>query len=541
LKTMVVIQARTTSSRLPAKVLLPVTGYPLVVLAAKRAANTGRDVIVATSDEESDDYLAEVLRSCGIKCFRGSLQNVLLRFVLALKDLSDETIVFRLTADNVLPDGYLIDEVESDFITRGVEYLVCNGINSGLPYGLSVEVTRLKHLRDALDDDPIENDKEHVTTAVIRKFGLTYFDKYLAHSMGNFRCTVDCLDDYLLIADIFRSVKDPVAENSLSLIERLKKSHNQPILTKPANKLVFGAVQLGLDYGITNTQGMPSSELTEKLLKTAIVNGVERIDTANAYGSSEIAIGKALGLGWKSRVSVITKLAPLNEMPNNLVPEACAAFVDASIYRSMARLGISRIDTLLLHRASHLTNYHGCVWNRLLFHKKIGTVGAIGVSVQSPEELLLSLDFTEIDHIQMPYNIFDWRWDGLIERIYKVKAERKLVIHLRSIYLQGLLLVRDELFWNKANLSNTSEIFNWLDRSVSGLARNSVEDLCVAYVNGLDWVDGIVIGMETVEQLIENLRLVDRPPLNACERENLVKSRPVLSESVLNPSLWKQT
>ena len=104
-----VLQARTNSSRLPGKVLLPIKGIPLAVLAAKRAANTGRNVIIATSLESSDDGLAALIQSNGLRCFRGSLKNTLDRFVSALSVYDDQDIVFRLTADNVFPDGALLD------------------------------------------------------------------------------------------------------------------------------------------------------------------------------------------------------------------------------------------------------------------------------------------------------------------------------------------------------------------------------------------------------------------------------------------------
>jgi hypothetical protein len=51
----------------------------------------------------------------------------------ALVEMKDQTIVFRLTADNIFPDGKLLDEIEQDFINRGLDYLCCNGENSGLP------------------------------------------------------------------------------------------------------------------------------------------------------------------------------------------------------------------------------------------------------------------------------------------------------------------------------------------------------------------------------------------------------------------------
>ena len=144
-----VLQARTNSSRLPGKVLLPIKGVPLVVLAARRAANKGIDVVVATSKEESDDALVRVLQEYGISFYRGSLNNTLERIVGALSGFDDETRVFRLTADNVVPDGQLLEEIAKDFENRKLDYICGNGVESGLPYGVSAELTYLKHLREA--------------------------------------------------------------------------------------------------------------------------------------------------------------------------------------------------------------------------------------------------------------------------------------------------------------------------------------------------------------------------------------------------------
>jgi spore coat polysaccharide biosynthesis protein SpsF (cytidylyltransferase family)/aryl-alcohol dehydrogenase-like predicted oxidoreductase len=538
LNSIAVIQARTTSSRLPAKVLLPVAGYPLVVLAAKRAANTGRDVIVAISDESTDDYLAEVLAASEIRFFRGSLKNVLSRFVVALESFEDEKIVVRLTGDNVLPDGHLIDEVEKHFIENKLEYLICNGADSGLPYGLSLEMTRLKHLRSASRESSVAFDIEHVTPAIRRKFGSHYFKKYLSKKMGNYRVTVDCLNDYLQIVDLFGSVKNPVEEDSIYLIEKLRHKVQKPISDYPEKKIVFGAVQLGMQYGVANSTGKPDFDLSKKMLETAIDNGVGVIDTASAYGDSEWIIGKSLDQGLKSRVSIITKLDPLENLPSQAGPSVCDAFVDASVYGSLTKLGIERIDTLLLHRGSHLTQFDGAIFDRLLFHLKAGRIGSLGVSVQSPEELIEAIDHQEVEHIQMPFNLLDWRWDNAIEQIRKTRASRRLIIHLRSVYLQGLLLLRDEKAWQSANRAHSDVIFHWLDDSIQRFERGSVQDLCIAFVKGLDWVDGIVIGMETYDQLVENLVIFSKDPLTAPQRDELIAKRPYVQESTLNPSLW---
>src|SRR5690606_24418356 len=85
----------------------------------------------------------------------------------------------------------------------------------------------------------------------------------------------------------------------------------------------------------------------------------------------------------------------------------------------------------------------------------------LGVSIQNIEELEKVLDFSLITHIQLPVNLLENRWDQVIRKIIDVRKERKLKIHARSVLLQGLILSKDRDLWTKANISNTSDIFNW--------------------------------------------------------------------------------
>ena len=124
MKYVVILQARTTSTRLPAKALLPIAGYPSVSLAALRAANAGGEVIVATSDDASDDALAAEVQTHQIRVVRGSLHDLLARFHRATDSLSDNDIVVRLTADNVVPDGHLAQDLASALHGFRQEYSV---------------------------------------------------------------------------------------------------------------------------------------------------------------------------------------------------------------------------------------------------------------------------------------------------------------------------------------------------------------------------------------------------------------------------------
>lgn len=540
MSSIVVLQARTNSSRLPGKVLLPIKGMPLAVLAAKRAANTGRDIIVATSLEPSDDGLAALIQSYGLKCFRGSLENTLDRVVSALLVHDDETIVFRLTADNIFPDGALLDEIESEFMAKGLDYLCCNGEQSGLPYGMSVEVTRLGHLREAAANSDCIYDQEHVTPYIIRKFGSTYFQKYINLKKSHFRCTIDCLDDYIGIQKVFSDVDDPVYEQSFALVNRLEKAHFQPLASSPTPKLVLGTAQLGGNYGIANTTGQPNKKQCQELIKMAVANGVVYLDTARAYGNSEVMIGQSLKDGWEGRAKIITKLSPLQDCPQDASISILHAFVDASIYKSCSALRVQKIDVLMLHRVSHLSDWNGGVWQRLLDLQSSGVIGELGASVQNPEELSKALEISEINYIQLPFNLLDWRWDSIIPKISAIKALRNLTIHVRSALLQGLLPSMDEGHWLQANVEQAFVIRDWLLNQAITCQRTNVTDLCLSYVNAMAWVDGVATGIDNMSQLIENINYFNLPPLSSDQVKRIQNSRPKLCEATLNPALWRK-
>lgn len=539
MRSVVILQARTNSTRLPGKVLLPIGGFPLVVLAALRAGNKGRDVIVATSDEASDDGLASVLNSYGISVARGSLNDTLGRIVAASAAYDDEDLIFRLTADNTFPDGELLDALENDFLNRKLEYLCCNGADSDLPYGVSVELTYVKHLREAAQSTNDSYDREHVTPYIVRKFGVDFFTGYRGKQLGVFRCTVDCLDDYLSVSHVFRNVADPINANILDLCEKLPETKYAPVTKAKASKLVFGTAQLGLKYGIANTAGQPSSDLSTSLIKNAISNGVVFLDTARAYGTSETVIGSVQEQGWGGRAKIITKLSPLDECPKDASSEVVKAFVDASIYQSCSELKLSSLDVLMLHRVSHISDWNGAVWKRLQDLRELGVIKALGVSVQSPIELASILQMDEISHIQMPFNILDWRWDDLIPALEKKKLTRDLTIHVRSALLQGLLTSSNPSHWGRAGVNDYAAVQFWLETKARELNCVNTTHLCLNYVRSLSWVDGVVVGMETSQQLFDNVKLFGDKPFTSDELCLAIESRPFISPDSLNPSTWR--
>lgn len=510
-----------------------------MVLAAKRAANKGIDVIVATSNEQSDDALVRVLQQYDIPFYRGSLNNTLERIVEALADYSDETRVFRLTADNIVPDGQLLEEVAQDFEERKLNYICCNGIESGLPYGLSVELTYLKHLREAGASTQDKADQEHVTPFIRRRYGTSSFSKYKQRNLGHYRCTVDCLDDYLAIENLFLEVDEPIQVPFNELLPEIKRNRFQPTSNNPASKLIIGTAQFGLHYGIANAGGQTAPDIAEVILKTAIVSGVEGIDTARAYGNSEKVIGCALKSGWMGRVPIVTKLSPLDDCPKDASEKVINAFVDSSIYQSMRELGANKLDVVMLHRAQQLQSMNGKVLERLLQHKEEEQIDSIGASVQTPNELEIALNSKHVSYIQMPYNLLDWRWDKMIPLIQKRQKERNLKVHVRSSLLQGLLSSDNPEYWARAYVNDNQQVIGWLKQLLIRTRTRDIVDLCLNFVRSQSWVNGVVVGMESLEQLNQNIKTFCEDEMSIEMLELIQKTKPVLKEETLNPALWK--
>lgn len=218
----VVLQARTSSKRLPGKALLPVGGMPLTLLAAKRAIRSGFDLVVATSISYYDNVLTETLESNKIKVCRGPLEDVLKRFVFATQDLKDTDICVRITGDNAFPDGDLICTLINRFQELAVPYLSTSDLFSTTPsFGISAEIFKIRYLREADKVVSELKDRKHVTSYFRKNLGSNSFETQSSTlgGVGGLRCSIDTLEDYVNIASFFLTVKEPVETLWSKLLE----------------------------------------------------------------------------------------------------------------------------------------------------------------------------------------------------------------------------------------------------------------------------------------------------------------------------------
>ena len=539
----VVLQARTSSTRLPGKVLLPLCGLPVVVLAARRAARDGIETVVATSTDFSDDRLADTLARHEIRHVRGPLDDVLARFIAATADLDDGDICVRFTSDNVFPDG--------DFVRRliaaaeGSGYAGLAGGSDGLPYGLAGEAMRVGLLRQADRGARDAHDREHVTPWIIRQTGRNApaIPRVDALDLSALRCTIDTLDDYRTVIAALAGLADPVAAPWPELCRRLARwaERAQPFV--PArivagelqSSLVLGGAQFGMPYGIANRAGKPGDEELRAILGLAEAAGVAHIDTAAGYGDSEHRIGSALDAD--SPLGIVTKLPP-HLTDGEPTTSEVAQRVHVAIDRSLWLLGRSRLEAVLLHRFEHFAAAEGIIWRTLLALQAEGRIGRIGASVYRPEELSALLASPEVGLVQLPFNILDRRWlEPDIQRA--IAARPDVVLHGRSALLQGLLTIDDPLQWPISDSNLARRCIAGLQSAATSLRRGGVADLCLAYARAQPWLAGVVVGAETAAQMAENIRLFRTPALTPAEAEAVAASLPSpLPEQLLNPALW---
>lgn len=557
MKVVIIMQARTTSSRLPGKALLPVAGYPAAILAALRGSNRNRPIVLATSDDASDDQLAAEGREHGVEVFRGPLQDVLGRYALVAASLPDDDIVVRLTGDNVVPDGALVEELVHGLECSGAEYATMEPLVSRTPYGLFGEAFWVSTLRKAAAQAVDAADREHVGPWMKRNCRRTVLVPRMAgdENFSHLRCTIDTPEDYQRILDLFEGVSNPVQVAWVDLVRKLPSvSAEHPsripyrwVSGHVHSELTLGTAQLGMDYGRVNDFGKPSRAEAIVLVREAIECGVTAFDTARAYQESESVLGEALSGGWRRQARVITKV-DLSSLGKSVLGKSTfekstsderevRLKVDESIRGSCRALRRETLDTVLLHLWEDREMCSGAAWRRLVEHRESGRVAAIGVSVYEPWQALEALGDEQVQHLQIPMNVLDWRWKaaGLDRAI----AERSdVVIHARSALLQGILAHGAER-WPKVADFDGASCARKLVALAEKFQRDGVVDLCLAYVRSLAWITSVVVGCETVAQLRRNVDLFLKPRLSEEECEELERVLPQAPDTLLNPSKWK--
>lgn len=214
----VIIQARTGSTRLPNKVLLPLGNKTVLENVVERIkyCNLVDEIIVATTDSAKDNPIVELCTSNRIDCYRGSESNVLSRYYEAAKAYNLDIIV-RVTSDCPLIDPKVIDELLVNLMDDQADY-VTNSMPPSFARGLECSAFTFNALREAYLNATTDYHKEHVVI-YIRENHEKFKIKNVKNSRDDtkYRITLDELDDYKLLKIIY---DDLYKENEIISVEQ---------------------------------------------------------------------------------------------------------------------------------------------------------------------------------------------------------------------------------------------------------------------------------------------------------------------------------
>lgn len=285
------------------------------------------------------------------------------------------------------------------------------------------------------------------------------------------------------------------------------------------SKLFLGTVQFGLNYGINNKEGRVSEEEVNNILRLAAMSGIKILDTAYFYGNAMERIGN-----FHRNSDVIFDV-------NTKFKIDPVVTITEQLTESLTCLAIASVDTYFYHSFSDYANNPG-ILDELKELRKKGYFKKIGVSIYNNDEMQQCINDDQVDVIQLPFNLFDnnHHRGGLI----KAAKERGKEIQVRSVFLQGLF------FMDIPDLpSRLYSLAHYLTKiqTIASELNVSIAELALAYVKKQPFIDGIIIGVDSASQLVDNFLAtgfeMDEYYYNRVN-EIIVKEK-----ALLNPQNWQ--
>ena len=290
------------------------------------------------------------------------------------------------------------------------------------------------------------------------------------------------------------------------------------------SKIALGTAQFGLPYGLSNTHGQVDRTEMNEIWQVARGANITLLDTAIAYGNSEENIGATESLGF----DIVTKLPPLPG-PETSVTQ----WVHSQIENSLSKLKRNSVYGLLLHNPADLLAANGDeLLSALVNLKRDGLIKKFGISIYAPTEL--DSLFSQIpsfrpDIVQTPLNVIDQSIasSGWLTRL----SEMNIEIHIRSVFLQGLLLQQPNE--RSVGFSKWSSVFAQFD-SWTNAQQMSPLAACIGHVLSYPEVSRVIIGVTSANELRQIIAASSGDPIRAPQ------SLQVTDVDLIQPMNWNK-
>ncbi len=262
------------------------------------------------------------------------------------------------------------------------------------------------------------------------------------------------------------------------------------------SRLALGTAAFGMAYGLGNKGQAVSRVEVARILGLAWERGIDLLDTAAEYGEAESVIG-----GAKPKDAHFKIVSKIPRIAQEKITSGDVQRVRAAAHNSIQCLKIESFDTLLVHHAPDLLAPGGAELFRALQElKSRGITARLGVSVYDVDSLNQILATYPVEVVQLPLNLLDQRFiqSGAIANL----AERKIEIHVRSVFLQGLLLTDPEKL--SAPFLGLKEHLTFL-RSEAVSRETTIQTIALAYISRRKEISRIIIGIQSADELNANI------------------------------------
>jgi aryl-alcohol dehydrogenase-like predicted oxidoreductase len=285
--------------------------------------------------------------------------------------------------------------------------------------------------------------------------------------------------------------------------------------------LILGTAQFGAGYGITNSVGRLDDATVTGILAMAYESGIDLFDTAPDYGDAQSRIAVLRPGGVAGRY-----VSKFGLPEGDLARDGSSDLFEASL----AALDVRSLYGLLFHRVGDLRDTRAtAAWEHLRAARAEGRVSRIGASIYDLDDLAVVVErFPDLNLLQVPGNIVDRRL--LDHPVLRELHDRGVEIHVRSAYLQGLLLtapaaVPEQLAGLKPAIASLV--------SAASSSGTSVLEIVLGFLKNHEVVDAVLVGALSAAELRDTVAAWNRIPATVADVEV-----PAVDDELLDPRRW---
>ena len=287
------------------------------------------------------------------------------------------------------------------------------------------------------------------------------------------------------------------------------------------NRLILGTAQFGLDYGVNNTVGRLATKEIVNILHYAYDAGIRILDTAEAYGDAIPIISEYQRTGI-NKFKIISKFKYFDELD-----------IEQLVKRTIDSLEVENLFCYMFHSFDDVNKYPQLL-EEIYSMRSAGLIEHIGASIYTNEQFEKIIGTNEINLIQLPYNLLD----NDFQRGHLINKAKKMgkIVHVRSVFLQGLFFKDFHSIDSDNVLFPLKEEINYLQH----IAKNqnlSMTALALQYPFNNTNIDGVIFGVDTINQLTQNIKEFSKP-INQKVFE-IINRIDVKSKDLLLPINWE--